>query len=83
MPSNPAPVSALQPDFLAWEAVRDGRLIRVLEDWNAAPMTLNLVTPGGGPRATRISALLEFLVRRFKSGTAPWTLVAPRRKVLD
>jgi DNA-binding transcriptional LysR family regulator len=74
---------ALQPDFLAWEAVRDGRLMPVLEDWSAPPMNLNLVTPGGGPRATRVSALLEFLVRRFKSGTAPWTLVAPRRNLLD
>jgi hypothetical protein len=38
-------------------------------------MTLNLLTPGGGPRAARVSVLLEFLVHRFKSGAAPWTLV--------
>jgi DNA-binding transcriptional LysR family regulator len=66
---------ALQPDFLAWEAVRSGRLTTVLEDWRAPIMTLNLLTPGGGPRAARVSVLLEFLVRRFKSGSAPWTLV--------
>jgi DNA-binding transcriptional LysR family regulator len=72
---------ALQPDFLAWEAVADGRLKPVLEDWSAPPMTLNLLTPGGGPRATRVRVLLEFLLRRFKSGTAPWTLVAPRRNL--
>jgi hypothetical protein len=39
-------------------------------------MTLNLLTPSGGPRAARVSVLLEFLVHRFKSGSAPWTLVA-------
>lgn len=66
---------ALQPDFLAWEAVRSGRLTTVLEDWRAPIMTLNLLTPGGGPRAARVSVLLEFLVHRFKSGSAPWTLV--------
>jgi DNA-binding transcriptional LysR family regulator len=69
---------ALQPDFLAWEAIQEGRLIAVLADWSAPTMTLNLVTPAGGPRAARISVLLEFLVHRFKSGTAPWTLVRPR-----
>ncbi|HUI17019.1 MAG TPA: LysR family transcriptional regulator [Alphaproteobacteria bacterium] len=69
---------ALQPDFLAWEAVRDGRLVAVLEDWRAAPLTLNLVTPAGGPRAVRVGVLLEFLMRRFKSGRAPWTLVGPQ-----
>jgi DNA-binding transcriptional LysR family regulator len=64
---------ALQPDFLAWEAVRDGRLVVVLQDWSAPAMTINLMTPAGGPRAVRIGVLLEFLVRRFKSGRAPWT----------
>jgi len=68
---------ALQPDFLAWEAIRDGRLVAVLEGWNAAPLTLNLMTPSGGPRAVRVGVLLDFLVRRFKSGAAPWTLVTP------
>ena len=28
---------ALQPDFLAWEAVRDRRLTTVLDDWSARP----------------------------------------------
>lgn len=63
---------ALQPDFLAWEAVRDGRLVAVLRDWAPPPLTLNLVTPPGGPRPLRIGALLDFLVRRFSATTAPW-----------
>ncbi|HJU14991.1 MAG TPA: substrate binding domain-containing protein, partial [Stellaceae bacterium] len=65
---------ALQPDFLAWEAVRDGRLVTVLDDWDAPPLALNLLTPPGGPRASRIGVLLDFLVRRFAAGSAPWTV---------
>jgi DNA-binding transcriptional LysR family regulator len=68
---------ALQPDFLAWEAVQDGRLVAVLEDWTAPPLALNLVTPAGGPRAIRIGVLLDFLTRRFTAGSAPWTLASP------
>ena len=68
---------ALQPDFLAWDAIRDGSLVTVLEGWSAPPLTLNLVTPSGGPRALRVGALLDFLARRFTGGAAPWTGAAP------
>ena len=69
---------ALQPDFLVWEAVRDGRLVTVLDGWAVPKLALHLVTPAGGPRATRVAVLLEFLTRRFTSGVAPWTNAAPR-----
>ncbi|MTJ81997.1 MAG: LysR family transcriptional regulator [Telmatospirillum sp.] len=65
---------ALQPDFIAWEAVRDGRLIAVLTDWAAPPLALHLVQPPGEPRAARIRALADFLIRKFSSGAAPWTV---------
>jgi DNA-binding transcriptional LysR family regulator len=68
---------ALQPDFLVWEAVRDRRLVTVLDAWAAPMLALHLVTPAGGPRATRVAALLDFLTRRFASGAAPWTTTAP------
>jgi DNA-binding transcriptional LysR family regulator len=64
---------ALQPDFLAWEAIKDGRLVTVLDDWQAPPSALHLVTPAGGPRPIRVTVLLDFLTGRFKSGTAPWS----------
>jgi DNA-binding transcriptional LysR family regulator len=64
---------ARQPDFIAWEAIRDGRLVRILEDWSAPSLALNLVTPAGGPRAIRTQVLIDFLVRRFTAGAAPWT----------
>ncbi|HVJ54259.1 MAG TPA: LysR family transcriptional regulator [Aliidongia sp.] len=71
---------ALQPDFLAWDAIRDGRLVAILEDWSPPPLALNLVTPAGGPRAARIAALLDFLTRRFGAGAAPWTTVPAQPK---
>jgi len=64
---------ALHPDFLAWEAVQNGSLVAVMQDWTAPPMTLNLVTPAGGPRASRISVMMDFLARRFSAEAAPWT----------
>ena len=64
---------ALQPDFLAWEAVNDGRLVTVLDGWEAPRLALHLVTPAGAPRPIRVAVLLDFLIRRFTSGVAPWT----------
>lgn len=59
---------AVQPDFITWKDVMDGRLEPVMTDWSLPPIALHLVTPGGGPRPARVTALLEFLTRRF---TAP------------
>ncbi len=63
---------ALQPDFLAWEAVQAGRLMTVLEEWTAPPLALHLITPAGDPRGLKISVLLEFLAGRFRAGAVPW-----------
>jgi DNA-binding transcriptional LysR family regulator len=63
---------ALQPDFLAWELVRDGRLVRVLEGWEAPKLALHLVTPAGGPRPVRVAVLVDFLAKRFGGGGVPW-----------
>jgi DNA-binding transcriptional LysR family regulator len=69
---------ALQPDFLVWEALRDGRLETVLDDWRAPELALHLITPPGGPRPARVAVLLEFLARCFTAGAAPWTTL-PRQ----
>jgi DNA-binding transcriptional LysR family regulator len=68
---------ALQPDFIVWESMRDGRLIPVLTEWTTPPLAINLVTPAGGPRAIRTQVLLDFLTRRFEAGSAPWTVSSP------
>ena len=61
---------ALQPDFVVWHHLRDGRLKAVLENWTPPPIGLYLVTPPGGHRPARVNALIAFLVTRFSS--APW-----------
>ncbi len=64
---------ALQPDFLAWEAVRDGRLVIVLADWSSPDTALNLITPSGGPRPPRVAVLLDFLAHRFAPEAVAWS----------
>ena len=63
---------ALQPDFLVWEALRDGVLETVMDDWSPPPLSLHLLTPAGEPRPLRVTVLLDFLGRRFSGGAAPW-----------
>jgi len=65
---------ALQPDFLAWDAIDAGRLVTVLDDWETPPLALHLVTPAGAPQPIRVTVLLDFLTARFKSGVATWTV---------
>ena len=74
---------ALQPDFLAWEMVKDGRLMAVLTEWESPKLAINLVTPAGAPRPIRVAVLLDFLAARFTSGTAPWTVASPPRSRLS
>lgn len=64
---------ALQPDFIAWEPVRAGRLVTVLTSWMPPPLALHAVTPAGGPRAHRTQVLIDFLASKFTAGAAPWT----------
>lgn len=68
---------ALQPDFLAWEALRAGRLVAVLVGWNPPPAALNVLMPPGRPRASRVAVLLDFLIRNFAAGSALWTAGLP------
>jgi DNA-binding transcriptional LysR family regulator len=63
---------AVQPEFVVWRDLREGRLEAVMSDWSAPPVALNLVTPPGGPRPPKVTVLIEFLARRFSEGTAPW-----------
>ena len=63
---------ALQPDFIAWKGLQSGALERVLPDWAAAPLAVNVLTPAGGTRPSRVTALIEFLVRHFAADAVPW-----------
>jgi DNA-binding transcriptional LysR family regulator len=63
---------ALQPDFVVWKQLKDTTLARVLVDWSAPPANVNILTPGGRPHASRVTALIDFLIGRFASDKVPW-----------
>jgi DNA-binding transcriptional LysR family regulator len=74
MPSLRAGIGiALQPEFLVWRDLREGRLEAVMNDWSAPPIALNIVTPPGGPRPPKTTVLIEFLARRFSERATPWS----------
>jgi DNA-binding transcriptional LysR family regulator len=60
-----------QPDFIYWKDVADGHLETVMSDWRLAPIALHLVAPGGGPRPARVTALMDYLARRFSGPLWP------------
>ena len=49
---------ALQPDFLVWDALQEGRLVAVLDNWAAPTLALHPVILAGGPRPIRVAVLL-------------------------
>jgi DNA-binding transcriptional LysR family regulator len=57
---------AVMPDFIAREALADGRLEPVMPDWSPPPIALHLVMPPGGPRPARVEALTAFLAEALK-----------------
>ncbi len=65
---------AVQPEFLVWEDLADGRLEVAMADWSMPPIALNIVTPPGGHRPARVAAVIEFLAGRLSA--APWAAPA-------
>lgn len=61
---------AMHPEFLVWEDLAAGRLEAVMTDWSMPEIGLHIVTPPGGHRPTRVTAVIDFLVRRLAA--APW-----------
>ena len=61
---------AVQPDFITWQDLASGRLEAVMEDWSLPPIALNIVTPPGGLRPPRVTALIEFLAAQLSK--AAW-----------
>jgi len=56
----------IQPDFIVWKELAEGRLEKVMTDWRPLPIALHLVTPPGR-RGARVQALVDFLIERFSS----------------
>ncbi len=68
---------ALQPEFLVWEDLRDGRLETVMDDWKVEPLALNIITPPGLHRPARVQALIDYLAQRLEK--EPWATSTPAR----
>ena len=61
---------ALQPEFLVWEQLRDGRLQTAMDDWKVEPLALSIITPPGLHRPARVQALIDYLAQRLER--EPW-----------
>lgn len=57
---------AMQPDFLAWDDLKAGRLEQALPDWEGPDLALYLVTPPSTTRPARVEVLMDFLTDRIR-----------------
>lgn len=53
------------PTFIVGDALRDGRLVKVLEDFQPEPLTLSAVYPQHRQASRPVQALIEFLRERL------------------
>ena len=61
----------LQPSFIASEALRDGRLVRVLPGWSLPSLAIFAVYPSVRNLAPKVRGLTDFLAARF-GDPPPW-----------
>ena len=61
---------AIQPEFLVWRELRDGRLAVAMPDWSVTPLGLHLVMPPSPLRPLRVQVLIDHLARELSR--APW-----------
>jgi DNA-binding transcriptional LysR family regulator len=64
---------AVQPEFIVWRDLAQGRLEPTMPEWPMADVALNLVMPPGGLRPRRVTAVMDFLAARLAA--APWATV--------
>lgn len=62
---------SLQPDFIAADALADGRLEALLPGWHAPPLSLTLITPPSPLRPLRVRLLMDFLAEHLRQ--PPWS----------
>ncbi|CAN5309534.1 LysR family transcriptional regulator [soil metagenome] len=53
------------PEFIVGAALASGQLEAVMPDWWQTPSGVYLVTPPGGPRPARVTALMDFLAEKL------------------
>lgn len=69
----------LFPEFMVWDGLHDGRLEQILPAWEGPVITLYLVTPASPIRSTRVSVLLDYLVKAFEH--PPWAKLPTESKL--
>jgi DNA-binding transcriptional LysR family regulator len=55
----------LQPTFLTYEALRRKQLVRLLPDWEVAPLTVFAVYPNRKFLPPKVRSFIDFLAERF------------------
>ncbi len=61
----------LQPTFIVGDALRDGRLVRLLEGWRVRDSGVHAVYPAPRNLAPKVRSFVDFLAARF-GDPAPW-----------
>ena len=59
------------PGFVAGKAIREGRVRRILRDYEPAPFAVHALYPHSRHLAAKVRVLVELLVERFE-GMPPW-----------
>ena len=55
-----------QPSFLVYELLREGKLVRILEDWEVGePSTVYAVYPSRQFLTAKVRSFIDFLLERF------------------
>jgi len=70
---------AMLSDFLAGDAVADGRLVEVLPAWSLPQPQVQLLWVAGAERSPRVRATIDFLRERLGPAPAARVSAAPRR----
>jgi DNA-binding transcriptional LysR family regulator len=65
---------ALQPEFICWQDLKEGRLEAAMCDWVPPQPGLHIVSPPGRLRPVRVKVLFDFLVERLSA--TPWAISA-------
>jgi DNA-binding transcriptional LysR family regulator len=65
----------MQPDFMVFDDIRNGRLIRLLPDYSTTELTVYAVYPTRKLLPVKVRRLIDFLVDAFKK--PPWLEAPP------
>ncbi len=61
------------PSFICGDAVRDGRLVRLLADWvDPFEPEINAIYPAGRNLSPKVRVFIDFLVEQFSTDTPYW-----------